>query len=411
MRRALRKLGRFSSDERGNIGLLFGLTLVPMAGAAGVAVDYSVASNIKTAMQTEVDATALEAARAAVDIHINPTHAGKTASERQTIIEQKIAEVLTARTAMARSRSSTSNTNFTYRGAWADTLKTEYLVTATVDVKRSVRIPYGSDSIAVASSATAKLHYEGVTTTTTPTIDRPGFEAGDYNRIYAYCFNKNEADAAKRRSKMTAVSSNGQTGAVMELQNNKVFQNVVMPTCDSDKGETLSWRLYNVRGSRTNPSKWPKDDPKYDPPNDYSPITDAKNAEIYNHYSDTVLDPNTGAESYQFRGDAHGFYAPINMMETVVCDTADQCTPGKPGNIVPSGKNRNPNISNKKCEPGKFMFIGWEDRPFLPKTSVPDYSTNNSWQWTDSDYDDIRLVVSCPETKIISYTSKISLIK
>jgi Flp pilus assembly protein TadG len=411
VRRWLERFCSFRSDERGNIALLFGLTLVPVAGAAGVAIDYSTASNVRTSMQTEADAAALEVARAAVDIHTNPTHASKPAADRQALVDQKVVELLAARSAIAKARASIGNTDFAFTGAWADALKTEYRVTAAVNVKRNIRLPAGPDSIAVASSATAKLHYHGVTTTTAPTIDRPGFEAGDYNRIYAYCFAKDETDPAKRRTKMTAVSSNGQTGNKPELENNKVFKNVIMPTCDADKGETLSWRLYNVRGSRTNPSNWPKDDPKYDPPNDYSPITDAKSAEIYNHYSDTLIDPDTGTEGYQFRGDAHGFFAPINMMETVVCDTADACTPGKSGNIVPSGKSRLPTISNRKCEPGKFMYIGWEDRPFLPRTSAPDYSSNNSHQWTDSDYDDIRIVISCPETKIVSYTSKISLIK
>jgi Flp pilus assembly protein TadG len=411
MARWLGKFGCFGSDERGNIALLFGLSLVPLVGAAGVAVDHSTASNARTSMQTEVDATALEAARAAVDIHTDPSHATKTQAQRQALVDTKVASVLVARTAIAKSRSATASSDFSYTGEWVDSLKTEYRVTGSVNVKRHVRVLNSEATTAVASSATAKLHYVGTTTTAAPTIDRPGYEAGDYNRIYAYCFNKDETDPVKRRTKMTAVSSNGQTGSVPELQNNKVFKDVVMPTCDSGKGETLSWRLYNVRGSRTNPSNWPKDDPKYDPPNDYSPTTDANKAEIYNHYSDTLIDPATGKETYQFRGDAHGFYAPINMMETVVCDTADACTPGKPGNIVPGGKSRSPQISNLKCEPGKFMYIGWEDRPFLPKSGSPDYSSNNSHQWTDSDYDDIRLVISCPETKIVGYTTKISLIK
>jgi hypothetical protein len=43
----LKILNRFRSDERGNIALLFGLSLVPVVGAAGVAVDYGKASNMK----------------------------------------------------------------------------------------------------------------------------------------------------------------------------------------------------------------------------------------------------------------------------------------------------------------------------------------------------------------------------
>ncbi len=58
------------------------------------------------------------------------------------------------------------------------------------------------------------------------------------------------------------------------------------------------------------------------------------------------------------------------------------------------------------------MYIGWEDRPFLMRnTAINDYSTNNSFQWTDSDYDDITLVISCPEPKITEYKSRIWLTK
>jgi Flp pilus assembly protein TadG len=412
-------LRSFRRDERGNIALLFGLTLVPMAGAAGVAIDYSAASNMRTALQTEVDATALEAARAAVDIHINPAHASLSPAQRQSLIDAKVAQVLVARTSIAQSRSSTANTNFSYTGQWADSLKTEYRVTAAINVKRHIRVLYSEPTIPVASSATAKLHYEGVVTSTTPTMSNPGYEAGDYNRIYAYCYNKDEPVIANRRSKMTAISSNGTNNGVPEMSTNPVFQNIVMPTCDAAKGETLSWRLYNVRGQRTNRSKWPIDHPSYAPPGNYTPAADAGGVSIYNHYSDTIINPSTGVESYQFRGDAFGYPNPISMMETFVCETEAACTPGGAGSIIPSQtsapynmpKDRNPSQSTTKCEPGKFMYIGWEDRPFLQINNNNDYSTGNSHQWTDSDYDDIRLVITCPSTTITSYISKVTLIK
>jgi hypothetical protein len=192
-----------------------------------------------------------------------------------------------------------------------------------------------------------------------------------------------------------------------------------MPTCDAGRGETLSWRLYNVRGQRTSRNKWPIDHPSYSPPNNYSPASDASGVSIYNHYSDTIINPNTGLESYQFRGDAFGDPRPIKMMETFVCDSQAACTPGGSGSIIPSQttapwnmpKNRNPTQSSIRCEPGKFMYIGWEDRPFLQINNNNDYSTANSSQWTDSDYDDIRLVITCPSTTITGFTSRISLIK
>jgi Flp pilus assembly protein TadG len=409
----LRTFERFRSDQRGNIAMLFGLSLVPIVGAAGVAVDISNASNTRTALQVEADAAALEAAKVAVDILTNPT---LTPSQKATEVDAKVAQVLAVRATIAGGRSALDNDPLSFTGEWVDPLKTLYKVTASVNVKRYARVIGTQTHLPVAASAVAKLQYTGVTTTTTPTMTNPGYEAGDYNRIYAYCYNKDEPVVANRRTKMTAISSNGTNGGTPEMSTNPVFQNIVMPSCDAAKGETLSWRLYNVRGQRTNASKWPADSASYNPPTDYTPATDKTGVTIYNHYSDTVLDPVTGAESYGFRGDAFGFYAPIKMMETFICDTQAACTPGAAGSIIPSQatapynmpKNRNPQNSSLKCVPGKFMYIGWEDRPFLPKTAAPDYSSSNSYQWTDSDYDDIRLVISCPETTI-NYTSKVLL--
>lgn len=425
MAKWFQKVLEFPKNERGNIAMLFGLSLVPIVGAAGVAVDYSNASNTRTALQAEVDAAALEAAKAAVSVHTSPILASKPAAERQALIDAAIANALAARSAIASTRSSLEDNSLTLTGAWVDSLKTEYRVTAASNVKKYVRVPMSATQMPVSVTATAKLFVDAVTTTTAPTITNPGYEAGDYNRIYAYCYNKDEPAVANRRSKMTLISSNGTDGdpGPAEMSTNPVFKKIVMPKCDADKGETLSWRLYNVRGQRKYKSKWPTDSPAYNPPDNYTPATDKGNVTIYNHYSDTLIDPVTGAESYQFRGDAFGFYAPINMMETFVCETEAQCTPGGAGSTIPSQssapynmpKNRAPNVSNAKCEstPGaaKYMYIGWEDRPFLPKTSSPDYSTNNSHQWTDSDYDDIRIVIKCPEKIITNYTSKISLIK
>ena len=139
---------------------------------------------------------------------------------------------------------------------------------------------------------------------------------------------------------------------------------------------------------------------------------DRNGVTIYNHYSDTTVDAVTGLEQYAFRGDAFGYNNPITMMESRVCDTMDECTPGKPGAKTPSGKDRKPQAQNLACAPGKFMYIGWEDRPFLAKDPTKnDYSTNNSWQWTDSDYDDITLVISCPEPKATASKIRIWLIK
>src|ERR1700676_1958173 len=58
--RAMRRLlNRFWSDRSGNIALIFALAVVPVLGAMGAAVDYSVGNASRTAMQAALDNTAL----------------------------------------------------------------------------------------------------------------------------------------------------------------------------------------------------------------------------------------------------------------------------------------------------------------------------------------------------------------
>jgi hypothetical protein len=458
MSRWLEALKKFRSNERGNIALLFGLTLVPVAGAAGVAIDYSSASNMRTALQADVDATALDIVKAAVDIHVDPANKSLTQAQRQALVDARITQIVNGRRPISEARKG-SNTNFSFSGQWSDPLKTEFQVTASIDVKRHVRVLHSDPSTAVSAAATAAMKYDAVLKSAKPEMIRPGFNAGDYNRLYAYCFNKNETDPDKRRTQMTAVTSNGESGGKMEVDTANIFKNVVMPECDADKGETISWRLQNIRDSRTNSANWPTDikgtrdvrnygngairwrynypgnaDDKNidwngpvtggyttvstnevwlskDPSGLNGTSTDPKVRKYYNHYSDTLVDANSGLETFQFRGDQMGYNAPINIMETVVCSTKELCNPDTPGSIVPKGDNRTPTPASTKCEPGKFMFIGFEDRPYVPGRPASEYTTWGSGYWTDRDYEDVTFVISCPSKEITGYTQKIWLKK
>ncbi len=53
---------RLLSDRRGNVSILFGLSLLPMLGAAGAAVDYSRSSSAKSSLTAAADAAALAGA-------------------------------------------------------------------------------------------------------------------------------------------------------------------------------------------------------------------------------------------------------------------------------------------------------------------------------------------------------------
>jgi Flp pilus assembly protein TadG len=61
--RAFSLLRRFCSDAKGNIAILFGLAIIPVVGAMGVAVDYSLANASRTALQASLDNTGLMLAK------------------------------------------------------------------------------------------------------------------------------------------------------------------------------------------------------------------------------------------------------------------------------------------------------------------------------------------------------------
>ncbi len=62
MRKILKKM-RFTTDERGNVAIVFALSLLPMVAAAGAAIDYNRLSNSSTKLKTALDAAALAVAR------------------------------------------------------------------------------------------------------------------------------------------------------------------------------------------------------------------------------------------------------------------------------------------------------------------------------------------------------------
>jgi Flp pilus assembly protein TadG len=61
-------LQRFIGDRRGNIAAMFALSLVPMVGMVGAAIDYSHGNQVKAAMQAAADATALMLAQTATGL-------------------------------------------------------------------------------------------------------------------------------------------------------------------------------------------------------------------------------------------------------------------------------------------------------------------------------------------------------
>jgi hypothetical protein len=94
----------------------------------------------------------------------------------------------------------------------------------------------------------------------------------------------------------------------------------------------------------------------------------------------------------------HGGTSP-HQLETVLCEDP-QCAQPLNGGTIP-GNNQRHRIPQKAqgCSPGKYMYFGWEDRP--PRNQGGDGSgaphpVGTSDPGGDRDYDDIRLIMSCP---------------
>lgn len=319
-------LRRLLTNERGNFAVVTALAIVPVAGLSGLAVDYSQAYSVRSTLQGEADAISLAVASE------GPTGNG--------------ARFYAPMEKAAKDRVSIGTAQFTAR--WLSI--SDYEVVGTVQVPRSLSrlIPVGKDAIEVSSRSVAR--FTGVQLVyKTPARTMLDPEAGDYNRVYAYCFDREMAKINKEsgRSQRTAIADNFDSS---------VYKDPI-PQCKN--GEVLSFELYNVRDSRTNKARW--DDPK---------------AERYSYHTDTNRDAE-GRETYDLGGWA--------ILETVLCPTMEACKNkvGNNGGILPHGKNRVPQRTSLACEPGKFMYYGWEDRP--PGRGH-----------SDKDYDDIRIIVECP---------------
>src|SRR5947209_20583533 len=54
--------GKFSRNEDGQVAIMFGLAVLPLAAAVGAAVDYSHSNQVRTSLQKAMDSAVLAAA-------------------------------------------------------------------------------------------------------------------------------------------------------------------------------------------------------------------------------------------------------------------------------------------------------------------------------------------------------------
>lgn len=305
----------FLKDRRGNFGAMAALTMVPLIGSLGLALDYGHGVQTRGLIQDKADAAALSVAK------LGP---GATGS---AVLDQ-IRQSLTADSGLK---------NVVIDTKW---VSNEYTVAISGDLPLSLSqlLPGAGSQMAVSVKSVARFKdVQRVYKPPSATLLDPN--ANDYNRVYAYCFDKD---------KKSNPTTKGRTSQVAIADNAGTVYSAAMPTCGA--GETMSFRLYNVRDRRTWQSQW-----------------DNGTSERYNYYTDTELTP---AETYS------ASVGPI--LETVLCPSLDKCKPTNQGGILPYGSGRTPQRATEGCSAGKFMYYGWEDRP--------------NW---DRDFDDIRVIIEC----------------
>ena len=339
---------RLLDCRKGNFAVAFAVAIMPVMGAAGLAVDYTRAANVRSFIQSQADMTAFAGAQL-----------GKDGDAQRFLDYLDVA---------TRQRYGDGDWvgGLSVNAAWVSAVDYRVSVTGSVPVSILGAVPGFPSSVPISVSSTVRVAAPRYVYTP-PTVNELDNEAGDYNRVYVYCFDpdKKNDPKTKGRTQMTAISDNAGTK-----------YDYTMPRCNA--GEALSYKLLNVRLVRDQPKKW--DDPKQ---------------QRFEFYTDTVLDD--GKEKYDVACEGKSCSAhptqKWSIVETVLCASLDECKPRSQGGIIPEGKNRNPVQAKKGCSPGQYMYYGWEDRPPGMKGASADWT---DIAWTDRDYDDIRIVIGCP---------------
>lgn len=371
---------RLCRDDRGAVAFVFAAMMPAVLGGLALAVDVSMYRIAYSRLQAAADAAAL----AGLQAHAKGGNASTRAIEIASAnVPTNYGTVLTEADIVLGTY--TPEGGFVAGGgANANAVRVE----AARNTARGNAVPqifsmlFTSDraniSVAAIAARPINVFYEP------PELTNLDNEAGDFNELYVYCFDSTGTGSPEsRRSQMTLMSSNmpGDRNVVSESggiigTNPPTAESLTWPTCNAE-GQTLSFRLRNVRHAKSHKNLWATPGARIDGKTPGRPE--------HNHYTDTVV--VDGKETFP------GLNRQI--VETVRCDTLDKCNTAKTGNIIPSGKNRNPTVSSVACEPGKFMYFGWEDRP-------QDMSgAKSNWldpAWTDKDFNDIVVVMRCPRS-------------
>ena len=351
-------VGRLARNRSGAIAVMFAMAIPAMLGAAALAIDFSSYHYTQARLQNAADAAAL---------------AGLQRLDRPSDVPAEV--VSYAAQNVPASFGTVMTQSDVQLGVWDPEAK-RFIPGPTADpnairvtVQRSAARGNEVQTIlmhmfggAPDLSATAIAARQLIVQYEPPVATNLSNEAFDFNELYVYCYRYGGSGTPEsRRSQMTLISNNYRTNRNVITDSRGMItavpaNPVVWPECEA--GESLSFRLRNIREAK---NRWENGQT-------------INNPTQFNHFTDTRI--VLGVE--HFDG-----LSSVTILETVRCDTQSACTPGGRGSNIPSGRNRNPLVSTVACEPGKFKYFGWEDRP--PQLGG-----------SDRDYDDIRILMKCP---------------
>ncbi len=137
MKMLMQAMRNFRGAQAGNVALTFGLSVVPVFGLVGSAVDYSRMNSVKAAMQSALDATALMLAREA---------SVSSASQLQTNAQAYFKANFTR----------PEVTNVTASASYAGGGSAKMAVNASATVPTTFMKLFGFDAITITGTATAK---------------------------------------------------------------------------------------------------------------------------------------------------------------------------------------------------------------------------------------------------------------
>lgn len=334
---------RLGLDTRGNVAILFALLLMPLAGLAGAALDYSRAHSLLSELRVLADSTAISIAMA-------------NDPQRTALLKEQAREAVLA-------RHGSRVEGVTVTGQWIDEARYRIRIEADMYATLTAAMPGMSRSLK-AGVETVVQRPPLTQMMPPPVFKQLNHDAADYNRVYTYCFDPDRADDA----------DNGRRNFVPLADNASPPTEYEPEFAECAPGEFISFMLRNVYRAREKPEQW--DDPS---------------RRVFVYYADTMINPETGALVHDFSGYRvrDGWqYEEMDLrkknLETVLCDTLEECVRIDEGGILPNwATNRDPEVAEEVCEAGKYMYYGWEDR-------------SRGYGSTDYDFNDIRLIIGCP---------------